>query len=151
MKIENHFVVDATCEKVWQAINDPTLIARCIPGCESVEVTEQGKFRATISVRLGTVNARFNLVVEITEESPPCHQRSIMQGEEGTRASTLRAVNVLSLEAVNAYRTSVSFNSEVTITGRLGRFGLGVMRKKADALGREFTESFQEQVEMLTA
>ena len=150
MKIENHFVVDATCEKVWQAINDPTLIARCIPGCESVEVTEQGKFRATISVRLGTVNAHFNLVVEITEESPPCHQRSIMQGEEGTRASTLRAVNVLSLEAVNAYRTSVSFNSEVTITGRLGRFGLGVMRKKADALGREFTESFQEQVEMLS-
>ena len=151
MKIENHFVVDAGCEKVWQAINDPTLIARCIPGCESIEVTEQGKFRATISVRLGAVNARFNLVVEITEESPPCHQRSIMRGEEGTRASTLRAVNVLSLEAVNAHSTSVSFNSEVTITGRLGRFGLGVMRKKADALGREFTDSFQEQIELLTA
>ena len=73
-----------------------------------------------------------------------------MQGEEGTRASTLRAVNVLSLEAVNTNRTSISFNSEETITGRLGRFGLGVMRKKADALGRECTESFQEQVEMLS-
>jgi hypothetical protein len=35
----------------------------------------------------------------------------------------------------------------VSVTGRLGKFGLGMMKKKAEQLGAKFAESFRGKVE----
>jgi hypothetical protein len=37
----------------------------------------------------------------------------------------------------------VSYTSDISITGRLGKFGLGMMRKKADQLRQEFVQKFR--------
>ena len=39
--------------------------------------------------------------------------------------------------------TEVRYTSEISITGRLGKFGLGMMRKKADQLRQEFVQKFR--------
>ena len=57
--------------------------------------------------------------------------------EEGTRASLLVAHNTRALGAVDG-GTEVCCTSDVSLTGRLGNFGLGVMKKKAKALAGEF-------------
>jgi len=41
----------------------------------------------------------------------------------------------------------VSYASEAAIVGRLGKFGLGVTKKKAESLGREFAAAFKQKVE----
>jgi hypothetical protein len=33
------------------------------------------------------------------------------------------------------------------VVGRLGKFGLGIMKKKAESLGREFAANFKRRVE----
>jgi hypothetical protein len=35
----------------------------------------------------------------------------------------------------------------VSVVGRLGKFGLGMMKKKAKQMGEEFAEAFRERVE----
>jgi hypothetical protein len=44
--------------------------------------------------------------------------------------------------------TAVRYLSEVSGTGRLGKFGLGVMKKKAEALGAKFAEAFRGKLEV---
>jgi len=43
--------------------------------------------------------------------------------------------------------TEVFYVSEAAVVGRLGKFGLGVMKKKAEGLGREFAAAFRQRLE----
>jgi carbon monoxide dehydrogenase subunit G len=146
MRIEGSFTVAAPRERVFAEITNPALMAGCIPGCEAIEVIDGKTYRARILVEVGPIKARFNLVVEVTEEEAPVRVASVTRGEEGTRASVISANNELVLVPADG-GTEVKYVSEVSVTGRLGKFGLGMMKKKAESLGAKFAETFRGKIE----
>jgi carbon monoxide dehydrogenase subunit G len=148
MRVEGTFIVAAPRERVFAEITNPALMASCIPGCEAIEVIDPKTYRARILVEVGPIKARFNLVVEVTAEEPPARVLSVTRGEEGTRASILSANSELRLEPTVDGATAVQYVSEVSVTGRLGKFGLGVMKKKAEALGAKFADTFRNKIEV---
>jgi hypothetical protein len=147
MRIEGTFTVAAPRERVFAEITNPALMASCIPGCEAIELVDPKTYRARILVEVGPIKARFNLVVEVTQEEPPARVLCVTRGEEGSRASMLNANSELSLAATGAAATEVKYVSDVSITGRLGKFGLGIMKKKAESLGAKFAERFRGKIE----
>lgn len=146
MRIEGSFTVAAPRERVFAEITNPALMAGCIPGCEAIEVIDAKTYRARIVVEVGPIKARFNLVVEVTEEEAPVRVASVTRGEEGTRASVISSNNELRLAPAEG-GTEVKYISEVSVTGRLGKFGLGMMKKKAEQLGAKFAETFRGKIE----
>lgn len=138
MRIEGAFELDAPREAVWRSVTDPGLMARCIPGCEAIERIDAARYRSTVAVGIGSIRARFNLVVEITREEPPAEVLSRTRGEEGSNASMIAADNIVRLVALEAARTRLEYASDVSVTGRLGKFAFGVMKKKVESLGHEF-------------
>jgi len=146
MQIEGEFNVTAPQALVWENIRDPEIMAGCIPGCESIEQIDATSFRSVVAIKVGPISARFNLVVEITEEIAPETIRSRTKGEEGTRASILTSQNVLRLADDGSGGTDVAYAVDVTMTGRLGKYGLGIIRKKADQLAGVFVENFRKRV-----
>ena len=147
MKIEDSFVVAAPRDRVWASITDPATVAPCVPGCQGVEVVSPTLYRAQVRVQLGPIKAHFTVEVTVVAETPPEELRSRTRGEEKSLASSLSAENVLRLRSLGDNETEVTYASEVAVVGRLGKFGLGVMQKKAAALGRDFAAAFKERVE----
>ena len=147
MRIEDRFVVAAPREQVWIAVKDPAVVAPCIPGCLGVEVISPTLYKAKIRVQVGPIKADFNVDVEIVSETAPEEVRSRTRGEEGSRASSLSADNTLRLTALSDNETEGFYASEAAVVGRLGKFGLGVMKKKAESLAREFAQAFKNKVE----
>jgi carbon monoxide dehydrogenase subunit G len=121
-------------------------MAPCIPGCEAIEVIDDSRYKAAVKVKLGPVAATFRLEVEVTAMTPPDEVFSKTRGEEGSRASQLTAESWLGLQSLGPAETRVSYASEVSVVGRLGRYGLGMMQKKAEALGRDFAAAFAERL-----
>jgi uncharacterized protein len=151
VKIEGSFNVRAPIERVWTLITDPDQVAPCLPGCEKVEVTGPNTYKASIKVALGPIKTTFDVIVELTEQQPPNFAASLTRGDEGGRASTLTARSELRLKAIDADNTEVSYSSDVSIFGRLGRYGLGMMKKKAEALGGDFAKAFGARAEQAGA
>ncbi len=147
MRIEDRFIVAAPRERVWAAIIDPAIVAPCVPGCQGVTVSSPTLYKAKVRVQLGVIKADFNVDVELTAQKPPEELRSRTRGEEGSRASSISAENILRLVERSPNETEVSYASEVSVVGRLGKFGLGVMKKKAESLGRDFAAAFKARVE----
>lgn len=147
MKIEKQFRLNAPRDAVWAFITTPERVAACLPGCEAVEPLGDAKYRALIKVQMGPIKTDFHVEVEATEERPPEFAAYVTQGEEGGRASRLRATSTLTLAAAGAQQTDVTYSSDINIVGRLGKFGLGVMKKKADAMGDEFVAALRAQIE----
>jgi uncharacterized protein len=151
MRIEDRFIVAAPRQRVWVAIKDPAVVAPCIPGCQSVEVVSPTLYKARIRVVVGPIKAEFNVEVEILSETEPQEVRSRTRGEEGSRASSLSAENTLRLTALSDNVTEVFYASEAAVVGRLGKFGLGIMKKKAESLGRDFAAAFKQRIEQSRA
>lgn len=147
MKIEETFSVNAPVDRVWAFMMDPDLMAPCIPGCSDVEVLGDNTYRANVRVAVGPIKTSFNVSVELTEQDAPTYAASVTRGEEGGKASMLTANSELRLTSVNSEETEVYYLSEVSLVGRLGKFGLGMMKKKAKAIGAEFAESFKLRIE----
>lgn len=143
MQIEQTFPVAASQQRVWDLIRDPAQMVGCIPGCESIESVADDQYRATIVVSVGPVRARFVLMVEVLEESPPFFVKTEMRGDEGSRASLVHSVNHVQLSALPDGGTEVAYVTTVEISGRLGRYGSGMMQKLATKLGEQFQTAFR--------
>ena len=151
MRIEGSFDVAAPRDAVYRHITDPGLMAQCVPGCETIEQLSPTSYRTCVAISVGGIKARFNLVVEVTREEPPNLVLSQTRGEEDSRASVLSADNELTLVEVDPHTTRVRYVSEVSVTGRLGKFALGVMKKKVEAMGRQFADRLRELIQVQTA
>ncbi|MGI9333837.1 MAG: CoxG family protein [Gammaproteobacteria bacterium] len=143
MQIVQSFTVAAPRNRVWAIIRDPAQMVACVPGCESIEQLDCDRYRSMISVSVGPIKARFNLTTEIVEERAPAFMKSLSHGEEGTRASIVRLENDVNLSESRDGGTESSYSTNVEISGRLGRYGAGMMNKIAARLAREFEQGLR--------
>ncbi len=147
MHLEDSFTVKAPRDRVWRLIRDPAEMMPCVPGCHGIEKVGETRYKADIEAAVGPIKARFRIDVEITEETPGHEVKSTSQGEEGSRASVLRSTNILRLTEETPGVTEVYYAADVSITGRLGRYGLGMMKKIAARKAKQFEEAFTARAE----
>jgi uncharacterized protein len=150
MLIEGQFPVAAPPETLMRHLFDVRLMASCLPGCKSLEPIDDERYRAVVEVGLAGVQASFDLLVQVTHRGER-EVRAVTRGEEGGQASTLQADTTVSLHPAEGGATIVDYRSEVTLTGRLGRFALGMMKKKAQSLGDEFAANLQARLQSAEA
>ena len=146
MKIEKTFNVEAPQQTVWDFITSPEQVAPCIPGCTGAEETEPGKYKAVLKTKVGPIKTTFKVNIESREERPPDFAVYATAGEEGSRASMIKAVSTLSLKQLDGNNTEVTYASEINMLGRLGKFGSGLMQKVADSIGNEFVATMQDRI-----
>ena len=60
-----------TQQHAWDALNDPEVLKLCIPGCDTVEAAEPGRFVVGVAVRIGPVSAKFNGKITLGDMNPP--------------------------------------------------------------------------------
>jgi carbon monoxide dehydrogenase subunit G len=141
MRLEGAFHVPAPLPEVWSAILDPGIVGPCIPGCGAIEVLSPTEYRATVRVAIGPIGTSFNVLVSVTEMVTHERVASTTRGEEGSRASILSATNLLTVRMAGDGGTEVTYASDVSVSGRLGKFGLGLMKKKAADLADTFARN----------
>lgn len=146
VKIREDFCIAASINEAWSFVTDPHRVGPCIPGCEAVEVLSDTSYRGRIAVAVGPISAKFNLVVDVIEFNPPHRVVSTTHGEEGSRASIVSTKNELRLTDLGDGTVRVEAEADVMVTGRLGKFGLPIMKKKASQIAGQFARAMQEQL-----
>jgi carbon monoxide dehydrogenase subunit G len=147
MKLSNTFTIDAPQQVVWDFITNPDHIGPCIPGCEDVEIVGPGKYRAAIKIHVGPIKTTFHVTVTALEERPPEYSKYVTEGDEGGRASRIKATSSLSISKLDDRRCEVSYVSEISIAGRLGKFSAGVMNKVANKLSEKFVSTLRDGIQ----
>jgi uncharacterized protein len=147
MEISRTFDVIAPRDRVWEFITCPQRVVPCMPGCEQVEESAPGQFKARLKVKVGPIKTSFSVDVTTTDERAPEFAAYLIKGQEGSRASHLNAESTLSLEAIDDQRTNVTYASRIKLVGRLGMFAGGVMKKLADSMSDEFVDALRAELE----
>src|SRR3954454_1690929 len=63
--------IGAPRQKVWEALNDPQILKRCIPGCEEIAKVSDTEFTAKVVAKVGPVKATFSGKVTLSDLDPP--------------------------------------------------------------------------------
>ncbi|CAG9185730.1 CoxG family protein [Cupriavidus pinatubonensis] len=138
MEIEKTLVTAAPPARVWELMLDPNVMGACVPGMESIEVISDVEYIAHMAVKIAFINARFRLHTKIVETRAPHYLRTEGTGEDASVASSLRQTSEMFLTEQEDGSTQLRIKVQVDVLGRLGTFGLSVMKTKADRMWDEF-------------
>ena len=141
MVIEGEYAIGAPRQRVWEALNDPDMLRRCIPGCETLEQSEDETFQARIQSKIGPVKAKFNVKVSLENLVPPASYRLVGEGQGGV-AGFARGHADVTLSEAEAGTTTLTYQAEFKIGGKLAQVGsrlvAGATRKTADQFFANF-------------
>ena len=86
--------IPAPRQAVWEALNDTAVLKASIPGCESLEKTDDSHMKATAAVKLGPISARFNGAVTLSDIDAPNRYTITGEGQGGVAAVSYTHLDV---------------------------------------------------------
>jgi carbon monoxide dehydrogenase subunit G len=138
MIIEESFSLAASPTDVASFFLDVDRMSRCVPGVDSVRAIDPDRYEATMSIRLGPIQARFAGNVRVDSTDAPHRLAASARGNDKATGSQAEVEFTANLVELADGTTRVDSISDVTIRGRLGQFGTGVITSTAKAMVREF-------------
>ncbi|WP_375785229.1 carbon monoxide dehydrogenase subunit G [Bradyrhizobium sp. Pha-3] len=145
MQMNDSQRIPSSKEKVWAALNDPEILRRCIPGCQSLEMASPTEMTATIVLKVGPVKATFGGKVTLSELDPPNSYRISGEGSGGI-AGFAKGGAFVTLASEGSDVTVLTYAVEAQIGGRLAQLGGRLIDSTARKLAGEFFKSFGEVV-----
>jgi uncharacterized protein len=132
-------------EVVWAKLNDPAVLKICIPGCEDLDVIEEGGFRATAKIKVGPVSARFKGKVALSDLDPPNGYKISGEGEGGV-AGFAKGNAAVGLSDSDG-GTLLTYSVEAQIGGKLAQLGQRLINGSAKKIADEFFAKFSKAVQ----
>jgi uncharacterized protein len=148
VKLEQSFEVRAPLERVWETLIDVERVAPCLPGAEVTEAGEDGTYRGTFSVRLGPATAAYRGELKFEELDEAAHRVTMRASGQDKRGQGSAKATIVSSLVAEGEVTQVEVQTDLTITGRLARFGRGGMiQDVSNRLMKEFVDCLQQRIE----
>ena len=138
MKISGSAQMAASPDQVWAAVHDPAVLARCIPGCNSLRELSPGRYAMTVMAGVAAIKGSYDGEVAITDVTEPTAftMKAEGAGAPGTIATTVE----VALAPGESGGTAISYEADAIVGGPIGGVGqrmlAGVARKMA---GQMFT------------
>jgi uncharacterized protein len=135
MKIEGTHELRAPRERVYAALLDPTVLARCIPGCERLEETGAHTYAATLRTGVGAIKGLFTGNVRLEELRPPEHYRLVVDGKG--QAGFLKGAGALALSEHDGV-TVIKYVGDVQVGGTIASVGQRMIQGAAKMMAAQF-------------
>ncbi|MBO0903671.1 CoxG family protein [Jiella sonneratiae] len=149
MDLKGEYRLPASRETVWEKLNDPEVLKRCIPGCEELEKTGDNEMKATVTAKVGPVKAKFNGEIRLENINPPEGYSIVGEGKGGIAGFAKGGANV-HLAAEGA-ETVLTYDVSAQVGGKLAQLGGRLIDSSAKKLAGQFFDNFAKEVEAAEA
>jgi uncharacterized protein len=134
-------------EPLWDFLMDVPRVAKSLPGVESVKQLDDTTYEGALSVRVGPIKLNLQGKI-ILEERNKTDWRAALRAEAKDRmaAGAVSGKTTMTLKELGANQSELFVETDVNILGKIGEFGQPIIRKKADAMLKEFVENIKKQL-----
>lgn len=125
--------------KLWAALNDPDVLARCIDGVEKLTRSEGDApvFNGEMQAKVGPVRARFAGVVRLEDIVAPERYRLVGEGKGGVAGFAKGSADVV-LTELTPTKTRLDYVVKAQVGGKLAQLGARLIEGAA----RQYADSF---------
>jgi carbon monoxide dehydrogenase subunit G len=141
VKIGGTYRVDLPQDQTYAVLQDPEVLARCMPGCEGLEKVGEGEYAMKMKMVLAAVSGKFDGKVRIADTEPPNKFRLIVEG--AGKIGFMKGDGLLTLTPAED-GTDVAFDGEVQVGGTIAAVGQRLMDTTAKMLIKKFFDRLRE-------
>jgi len=145
MELNGEQLIPASQQRTWDALNDPEVLKACIPGCETLERTDDGGFTATLALRIGPVSAKFKGRLALSDVQAPERYTIHFDGQGGMAGFGKGSAQV-QLAPVDG-GTRLQFAAKAQVGGKLAQVGSRLVDAAAGKITNDFFNAFNARVQ----
>lgn len=143
MKLEGTYTFEAPREVVWQALLDPTVLAKVMPGCERLDQIGENEYKGALKIRVGPVQGAFEGVVHLSDLNAPESYRMQVDGKGAP--GFMKGTGEVRLED-HGVSTVMQYSGEAQVGGRIASVGQRLLDSSAKAITRQSLDGLHEQI-----
>ena len=132
---------------VWDALNNPEVLKASIPGCDSLEQLSENQLKATASIKIGPISAKFGGAVTLSDIDPPNGYTISGEGQGGVAGFAKGGAKVALVDDGDATLLTYTVNAQVG--GKIAQLGARLIDATAKQMAEAFFDRFLKQVEAL--
>lgn len=133
MKVTGDAVLHAPVERVWSALNDPSILVQTIPGCERLEAAGPDSYKMVVTAGVASIKGTYSGQVALTDQQEPHSFLMIASGAGGP--GTVSTEVRVSLADAGDGSTRLSYDADAVVGGVVAGVGqrmlVGVAKKMA--------------------
>ena len=80
MELSGSYAFAASPQTVWDLLNDPAVIATCLPGCERLEPLGDDRYRAILKLAVASISGEYTCTISMLDKHPPLSYRLVVDG-----------------------------------------------------------------------
>jgi len=136
VKISGTYTLPLSQERAYAVMQDPEVLARAIPGCESLEKVGPDEYRMKMKMALASLSGAFEGKVRITEQTPPNSFRLVVEGTG--RIGFVKGDGLLKLSPAEAGGTEVAYEGDAQVGGTIAAVGQRLIDGTAKTMIKKF-------------
>lgn len=144
MEILGSQIIPASQQAVWDALNSPDVLKKCLPGCESVELISPDLFQVLITVAIGPLKAKFKGTLHVTEINAPQSCVLVFEGQGGA-VGFGKGSSSVTLKTVEG-GTELTYSAQAHVGGKLAQIGSRLIDSVAKKMSDDFFKAFNQEL-----
>ena len=141
MKLSGSYKLNVKKEIVWNSLNDPNILQKCIPGCESFEKESDIIFKVTATNQIGPMNSTFSGTVNLSNIKK--NESYTLSGEGQSSVGFASGEANVQLKEESGI-TLLTYEVDIKVGGKIAQLGSrlinGVAKKMSDYFFGRFAD-----------
>lgn len=141
MKISGSYTVPVSQEKAYALLQDPEILAKCMPGTDTLEKIGDGEYSMKMKMAIASFSGLFTGKVKIADSHPPDNFHLLVDGNG--KIGFLKGDGLLTLLPLES-STEVKYEGEVQVGGTIAAVGQRLLDTTSKMIIKKFFEKFSE-------
>ena len=134
MKISGSNVVALSPERAYQMLQDPEVLARTMPGCESLEKIGEDEYKMKMKMAMAAISGNFDGTVKIVDRTPEGYRLMV---EGSGKIGFMKGEGVLSFKP-HGESTEIAYEGDVQVGGTIAAVGQRLIDASAKMMIKRF-------------
>lgn len=144
MKISGHQTIPFPVEKVWDALLDPAVLVRTIPGCERLETLgaadgAENTYAMTVTAGVAAIRGTYDGTCSLSDLKP--HESLVMRLQGAGAPGTIDATVDVAFTADGDGATRVAYDADAIVGGMVGGVGQRMLGSVSNRMATEFFDN----------
>jgi uncharacterized protein len=142
LKISGSFTVPAPRERAYTLLQDPEILAKCMPGTDQLFKIGEGEYEMKMKVLIASIGGSFGGKVRLADQHPPDSFKLMVEGNG--KIGFLKGEGLLNLASNGDSSTEVKYDGDVQVGGTIASVGQRLLDTTAKHIIKKFFEKFSE-------
>src|SRR5688500_7425529 len=136
MKIAGEATLQAPVASVWDALLDPAVLVRSIPGCERLEATGENSYAMTVTVGVAAIKGTYSGKCAVSELEE--HRSLRLTGDGAGAPGTISADVAVRFSDNGDGTTTLTYDADTVVGGMIGGVGQRMLTSVSRRMAAEF-------------